>query len=404
MTTEAILIRGARQLLTLRGPKGPRRGADLNELGIIPDGALLVREGVLEEVGPSRRVENLTAARGALEINASGRVVMPGFVDSHTHLVYPPRGDRGGREEGAAAVLRTSSARLLEARLRPSLDAMARHGTTTVEAKTGCSTGEGCEIKLLRVLAALESGPVDVIPTFLMHLPRAVPDAEAARVMAELPPEIYRRGLARFADLYWENIPARQDSYARYLQRAGALGIPVKVHAEGPGCAAAVALAIGHRAASIDHLEHIGLEQTELLGRVRTVATLLPAAALHKGGPIAPARALVEAGAAVALASNYNPHHTPVLNMQTVIALACLQMAMTPAEAISAATINGAHALGMAGRIGSLEPGKAADLVLLNLDDYREAGSHLGGNMVHLTIRKGRCIYREGAVHPPAGW
>jgi imidazolonepropionase len=204
--------------------------------------------------------------------------------------------------------------------------------------------------------------------------------------------------MARFADLYWENRPMRHDLYAQYLQTAGASGLPFKVHADGPGCAAAVALAVGHRAISVDHLEHMSVEQTDLLANSRTVATLLPAGLLYGEGRVAPGRALIESGAAVAIGSNFNPHLTPIFNMQSVMALACAEMALTPEEAISAATINGAHAIGRADRIGSLEPGKDADLVLLNAVDYRDAGRYIGSNLVHLTMKRGRCVYREGGV------
>ncbi|HUB33610.1 MAG TPA: amidohydrolase family protein [Bryobacteraceae bacterium] len=385
-------------MLTLRGPRGPRRGPALNDLGIIADGGILIRDGIVEQVGPSRRLENLAAARGAEEIDATGRVVMPGFVDSHTHLIYPPPGSESESEESAVAVLRSSSARLLEMRLRRYLEGMARHGTTTVEAKTGSGLDEKAEFKSLRTLHALAGAVPQVMPTFLLRIPRAAAELDAARMIAEVAPGILRRRLARFADLWWDDYDAPSEWRVRYLETAAANGIPLKMHASGPGCAAALALAIGHRAISVDHLEHISLEHAELLAQSRTIATLLPASPLHDGGPPPPARALVEAGAAVALASNFNPLVTPVFNMQTVIALACLQMALTPAEAISAATINGAYTLGLGHRAGSLEPGKAADILILNVRDYRDVGRLWGGNMVHAAIKNGRMIYLEGAV------
>src|SRR5271157_662718 len=208
--TGTILIRGARQLLTLRGPHGTRRGADLNELGIIPDGALLIRDGVIEEVGPSRRVENLAGARDAVEINAAGRVVMPGFVDSHTHLVFPPPGNTDAELESAVRVVRTGTAKRLTARTRSYLQSMARHGTTTVEAKTGCGPDDHAELKLLRVLGTLQHDPVDVVATLLLRLPGDVPDRgrSAAAVtewyVRELLPRIRQRRLAHFVDVAWD--------------------------------------------------------------------------------------------------------------------------------------------------------------------------------------------------------
>lgn len=385
-------------MLTLRGSKFPRRGSELDELGVIPDGAVLIRDGLIEEVGPARRVENLASARGAFEINATGRVVMPGFVDSHTHLIYPPRGEHGADSESAARAMRTWTATLLESRSRPLLDSMARHGATTVEIKTGCGPDESAELKALRVIAALRNGPLEIAPTFLLRVPMGCSDEDAGQIVGELTPRIQRRGLAEFLDLWWDDTISRHDLYGRYLESAAAFGMGRKVHVEGPGCAIGLALAIGLRCTSVDHLEHITPDSMSLLAKSPTVATLLPAVVLDGWTPVPPARPLIDAGAAVAIASNFNPHRTPTWNMQTIVALACRHMGMTPAEAISAATINGAHALGRANRIGSLEPGKAADLILLNIDDYRDLGRYFGVNLVHMTIKRGVPIYREGEL------
>jgi len=398
LESRPILIRSARELITLRGSNTPRRGLDLDELAIIPDGALLIRDGLIDEVGPTRRIENLAAARGALEINATGRVVMPGFVDSHTHLIYPPRGDHGLDTESAARAMRDWTATRLEARSRPLLDAMARHGSTTVEIKTGCGPDESAEIKALRVIAALQIGPIEIAPTFLLRIPLGCSDQDAEQIVSELTPRIQRRGLAEFLDLWWDQAASRHELYARYLDSATAFRMARKVHVEGPGCALGLALAIGMGAVSVDHLEHITDDSMRLLASSRTVATLLPAVVLDGWTPVPPARALVDAGAAVAIASNFNPHRTPTWNMQTVVALACHHMAMTAAEAIAAATINGAHALGRAGRIGSLEPGKDADVLLLNTDDYRDLGRYFGVNLVHMVFKRGARIYREGEL------
>src|ERR1022692_3780461 len=165
----------------MRGSKVPRRGDELKELGIISDGSLLIKDGVIDQVGPTRRVENLAAARGAVEISAVGRVVMPGFVDSHTHLVFPPPSTPVEEMEAAARAVRAGTGQRLQVRTQAYLEAMARHGTTTVEAKTGCGPDESAETKLLRVLAALKNNPLFVVPTFLFRLPRSGSPAPSTR-------------------------------------------------------------------------------------------------------------------------------------------------------------------------------------------------------------------------------
>jgi imidazolonepropionase len=394
----------------MRGPKEPRRGTHLNELGIITDGALLIRDGVIEEVGPSRRVENLGAARGALEISAAGRVVMPGFVDSHTHLFFPPPcGARDAVPDNPSAVrtLLADTAQRLAKRGRGYLETMARHGTTTVEAKTGCGPNESAETKVLRVLAALDRAPLDIIPTFLFRLPAsqqgpALDTSAAEWVFTELMPKIRRRRLARFADLDWNCDPAFRGVYIRFLAIARGLGFACKIHALHDPLAEAAALAVENGALSIDHLDDAGEAHAALLARYPTVATLLPCATF-RNGPHARARVLLDAGVAVALATNFNPCHDPSPNMQTVISLACLAMGMTAAEAISAATINGAYALGCADRVGLLGHGKLADVLLLNASDYRELGRQFGANLVYMTLKRGECIYHEGAVARDGG-
>jgi imidazolonepropionase len=387
----------------MRGPQGPRRGTALNEPGMILDGALLIRDGVLVEVGPTRRVENLAQARQAVEISAVGRVVIPGFVDSHTHLAFPLRGPAIDESQAARAV-RASTGQRLEARARAYLQAMARHGTTTVEVKTGCGPDESAECKVLRVLSALKQDPVEVIPSFLFRLP---PDQEggctfhvaAAWVLDELLPKIRKRRVAHFADVAWDCDPERHRYFDRYLTIARELGFGCKIHADQLRPRAAMTTAVEHTVVSIDHLEYATESEAAILGSAGITATLLPCVSFREDRN-APARALIDSGAAVALASNFNPQHTPTLNMQTVVALACLRMGMTAAEALSAATINGAHALGCAQRVGSLELGKSADLLMLNVTDYRDLADTFGTNVVHMTMKRGEVIYQEGAVAP----
>jgi len=419
-----ILVRGARQLLTLHGPQGPRRGSALRDLGLVHDGSVLIRDGVIEEVGSSRRVENLSVARQAQEIDASGRVVMPGFVDSHTHAVFgvPWLKDFELRIAGSdvrdtatgysasTQLIRKSSLKTLEMRTRRPLHAMVRHGTTTFEAKSGFGWDESGELKILRLLARLNRRPLDVVPTVLARLPTPEqpggfpppdPARHAGRVCAELLPSVSLRKLARFADVRCDPWGFGLEDAARVLETARSLGFLLKVHSDQFSRTGAVPLAVRLGAVSADHLDYLSAEDISLLAASETIATLCPGSALHLGcSRFAPARALIDAGAAVALATNFNPHTSPTCNMQMVVALACSCLGMTPGEAISAATINGAHALRCAGQVGSLELGKSADLLVLNASDYREIPYYFGVNCVHLTMKRGAVIYQENRVGP----
>lgn len=418
---KTLLIRNARQLLTLHGPNGPRRGAALREIGLIQDGAVLVRDGLIAEAGPSRRVENLREARRAVEIDASGRVVMPGFVDSHTHLVCGPTrlrefemrlGGAGYQEIAAAGggifssvrAVRTMSIRGLLAQARKTLRSFIRHGTTTLEAKSGYGLDDSSECKALRAARTLHQHPLDVLPTYLGA--HAVPpeyigraDEYVAWMCAELMPKIRLRKLAQFADVYCERGAFTLSQTRRYLEAARELGLMLKVHAEQFSRTGGARLGVELGAISVDHLDYIDESDIAALAASATLATLLPGAVFHLGlDRYPPARALIDAGAAVALATDFNPGTSPTCSMSMVLALACTQMRMTPAEAIAAATINGAHALHRAERIGSLETGKSADLVLLNAADYREIPYHFGMNLVAMTIKRGAVLYKEAEV------
>jgi imidazolonepropionase len=379
-TQGLILVRGARQLLTLRGPAGPRRGGALGDLGIVADGAVLIQNGNILEAGPTRRVENLALARAAREINAAGRLIMPGLVDSRTQPVFES----------------TLPAGRLEASARNMLAGMARHGTTILAANATQGPDIAGALRILRLLRSLDGRPLDVIAAYDIS-PLATDPALVEAICAEALPIISRRKLARFVSLSGEDPDAAVTR--RCLERARELGFPLTVNAGASAAGARMAVEVQATSVALDSIDPASIAD---LARSRTIALLAPASVYSrrlKRPP--PGRALIDAGAAIALASGFGLEQCPTYNMQMVISLACLEMGLSQAEAISAATINGAHALGRGLRCGSLEPGKSADLLLLNVKDYREMAQQFGINHVHMALKSGMVVYQEGEV---TGW
>jgi imidazolonepropionase len=404
------LIRGARQLLTLRGATGPRRGPDLRNLGIIQDGAVLIVDGRIHDVGPSRRLENLALARQATLIDASGRVVLPGFVDCHTHLVSGPARVPGYETRSAAtpALARTihelSPRTLLAQALHTATEAV-RHGATTLESKSGIGLTEANEIKILRVHAALRKQSVPLTSTFLCAdvspgYPDS-PDRFMDWVCSHMLPLIQRRKLAAFADIRCQEGAFTLEHARRFLVAARQLGFGLKLSTDGQSPPGAIAMAVELGAASVGNL-HITPDEAAILAQSQTIAVLLPGPAFYSGTEkYPPARMLIDGGVAIALASHYHPQLSPSHSMQMMIALACGAMRMTPAEAITAATINAAHALHQASSTGSLEPAKSADLLILGAPDYREIPYHFGMNLVDLVMKNGIVLTKRSEVKWP---
>jgi len=394
----------ARQLLTIAGPARARRGPELRELGIIQDGAIAIRDGVIEWVGPTDKLHDRTAP----EFDASGKVVLPGFVDSHTHAVFAStRGDefewglQGVRYmdilAGGGGILSSVNAGRQSPALRVRFaDQFLKHGTTTIEAKSGYGLDLETEIRMLEAMR-LEPG-LDVVSTYLgAHaLPPEFRDNRSGfvdRVIDDLF-EIQARRLAEFCDVFVEPGVFTPAEAIRIFGKAKSLGMHIKIHADEFQSSGGAALAVEMAATSADHLGAISDSDIGRIAASRVVATLLPATLFMLGqNQYAPARQLIDSGAAVALASDFNPGTSPTLNMQFVLSLACTQMRMMPAETIVASTINGACAVRRQDRLGSIEPGKQADLAIYDVADYREIPYFAAVNFCVATFKRGELVW-----------
>src|SRR6202012_1021908 len=369
--TDTVLIAGASQLLTLRG-RGPHRGKFLKELDIVKDGALLIRRGLIVGVGTKKYVESLPGARPAKKLDLGGRVVLPGFVDSHTHLIhaasraeeyelkiagasYEEIARKGGGILNSVKKLRAATAADLKKRALTALRDFAAYGTTTVEAKSGYGLDVTTELKILGLLQELNrEQPLEIVSTFLgahvvpaeyRHTPGG-PQRYVSLLVNRLIPEVAERKLAEFCDVFCDRGAFSLAQSEQVLEAGANHGLAPRLHAEQLSRTGATQLAVEMGAASCDHLEQVKATDIRALAKSKTVATLLPGCDFHLGlKQYAPARALIDAGAIVGLATDYNPGTSPTLSMPMVLSLACTQLRMTPAEAITAATINAADSL-----------------------------------------------------------
>ncbi len=417
MESADLLLEHAAELLTLAGPAdGPRRGAALRDVGVIRDGAVAVADGEIVAVGPTDQVRDaVRLSRAATVIDATGRVVLPGFVDAHTHLVFAgPRVDEfemrlrgasyleiaaaGGGILRSVAATREADEESLYRLGRARLDHLLRTGTTTAEAKSGYGLTRDDELKQLRVIHRLSAQhDIDLVATVLAA--HAVPpefagdpDGYIDTVIRDILPAVVDEDLAEFCDAFCD-VGAFTIEQGRAVLEAGSeLGLVPKLHADEFADTGGARLAAEVGAISADHLLHASDTGLAAMAAAGTMAVLLPGTAYFLGLPFAQARRMVELGVPVALASDYNPGSSPMWSMPAVISLACVGMRLVPAEAIAAATINAAWAIGMAEEVGSLEPGKAADLVVLDVADHREIAMTLGGSIVWQVIKRGRIV------------
>ena len=412
-----LLITNCAQVVTLAGPKRPRTGREMRELGIIDEGAVLVRDNVVEAIGPRDAMES-AAGSSAIVIDAGGRIVLPGFVDAHTHPVFA--GTRAAeyeqRAEGATyaeiaaqgggiryTVRRTrqaGEAELLESARRYT-QWFLRGGTTTIEAKSGYGLSLESEIKILRVIRALGAeGNIRTVPTFLGA--HEIPDEYRGRrseyidlVCHEMLPAVVAERLAEYCDIFCEPFVFPANEARMVLDAARRLGFGIRMHADQFSTDEGAMLAAEMGARTADHLEGTSEAGIEALKGAGVQPVLLPASVYNLGSTRYPqARRMIDAGLPVVLATDFNPGSSPTASMPMVLSLACTQMKMTPAEAITAATINAAFSLGRGDRIGSLEPGKRADLVIHDAADVRELPYFFGREPAWAVFVEGRQVLR----------
>ncbi|MCU1270391.1 MAG: imidazolonepropionase [Acidobacteriaceae bacterium] len=421
-STRPLLLQNIGQLLTLRstsGNSGPRRAGDLKQLGIIEDGAILCVGGKIVSVGDTRealRDSWIKKNRSQIvEIDCGGRVVLPGFVDSHTHpafvsprlvdfeertagATYEEIAEAGGGIRSSVEGVRASNKAQLAGKVLVALQEMMAHGTTTVEAKSGYGLSLDSELKSLEAIQlAAAQWPGTVVPTLLgAHVVptdfKNQPQKYVDLICEQMIPQASKRKLARFVDVFCDRGAFSEQDTLKIFAAARKNGLAVRAHisqlARTP-----LAKLLAMNPVSLDHLDHVDETDVSQLAQSSTVATLVPGANYFLGlKHFPPARNLIDAGVAVALATDFNPGSSPIASMPFVLSLASTQMGMSPAEAISAATINAACALQIQEKKGSIEPGKDADIAIYKVRDYREISYWAASNRCELVLAGGMAV------------
>jgi len=412
---KSVALLHASQLVTLAGPKRPRIGGEMSDVAIIRDGGMLIRDGKIDTVGASKEMEK--NAHGAEVIDAGGRVVLPGFVDAHTHLVFAgnrlddferrARGETyeqiavaGGGIWSTVGKTRTSNDVDLLAQAKKHADWFLKCGTTTVEAKSGYGLTVEDELKILRVLRRLnQETRLEVVSTFLgAHaIPRELRESDYVDlVINEMLPRIASEKLAEFCDIFCECGYFDIEQSRRILMAAKKLGFKLRAHVDQLTNSGGAKLAAEFGATTADHLEKTDQEGIAALKSADVQPVLLPGSVYALGSTCYPrAREMIDARLAVVIATDFNPGSSPTVSMPMILSLACTQMKMSPAEAITAATVNAAYSLNRGDKIGSLEPGKRANFSILDGEDYRELAYWFGFSQVHSVYVRGKCVHKN---------
>ncbi len=442
MITVDLIVINAGELVTAAGVgRGPKRGQQLNGLGIIASGALAAENGRIVATGSTDEIVAAYNSRNV--IDAAGKLVMPGFVDPHTHLVfagsrsgeyerkitgesYADAQRKGGGIHSTVRSTREASGEELVIKAMKSLDTALLHGTTTIEIKSGYGLDRDNELKILETIRTLrDRHPVSIVTTFLgAHMiPEEYLERRAAyiKLVKTLLPEIAARGLAGYCDVYCDRLGFTVSETRDILETARKIGYKLKVHAEQTAFTGGSALAAEMGAVSADHLDYIcnpikeggryrlSDEHIDILARSPTIGVLLPGVTFHlmemmsgagteKGFLPQTVARLIERDVPVALATDYNPGSSPTLSMQMVVQLAARLFKMSYAQAINASTINAACAIDMANEIGSLEPGKLADIVIYSVEEHGMLIDNFGTNLVDKVIKSGKTVVDGGKL------
>jgi imidazolonepropionase len=399
--SKSIAIVNCSQVVTLAGPARPRVGPEMLALGVVSRGGLFACDGLIERVGTSAEIESSIDANTTV-VDAGGRILLPGFVDAHTHPVfagtrvdefeerskgatYQEIAARGGGIHSTVNRTRAASVDQLVATGRRYADWFLRGGTTTVEAKSGYGLSLEDELKMLRAIKRLdEETPLRYVPTFLgaHSVPpeyRSRRDDYVSLIVDEMLPQVAQQKLAEYCDVFCEEKVFTTDESWKILSAARCHGLGLRMHADQLSLSGGAKLAAELGTVTADHLEHTDAAGIEALKEARVQPVLLPGSVYALGSTHYPAaREMIDAGLAVVLATDFNPGSSPTPSMTMILSLAATHMKMTPAEAISAATINAAYSLNRGDKLGSLEPGKIADFVIHDCEDYRELAYFFG--------------------------
>jgi imidazolonepropionase len=407
----------ASQLVTLAGSKRARVGPELNELSIIRDGGMLIREGRIAAIGGSDEIEKQISGEAEI-VDVASKIVLPGFVDAHTHPIFAgnrvdefEQRSRGATYEEIAAsgggirstVRKTRAAsedELLQQALKHA-DWFLQNGTTTVEAKSGYGLSVEDELKILRVIRKLNAeSPIEFVPTFLgAHAApeefRNAPEQYVALVIHEMLPRVAEEQLAESCDVFCERGYFGLADSEKILAAAQQHGLRLRMHVDQLSDSGGAFLAARMRAATADHLEQTHAAGIAALGEAGVQPVLLPGSVYTLGLSRYPrARAMIDAGLAVVLATDFNPGSSPTPSMPMIFSLAATHMKMSPAESLTASTINAAYSLNRGEKIGSLEPGKLANFSIFDCSDYRELAYYFGISQTHAVYVRGECAYR----------